>query len=363
MNKKIQLFLFLCFSFFLLFFLTFHPVFAVSALEGISTLREISLEKNETLTLPVTAFPSSAHISSVSFRSVNPSIVKVTAQGQLTALSQGRANLWITASDSQNPPNIFKKRIRIFVYDSRLPLHCPSLTDAPACIVHRGLADSAPENTIPAFRLAREKGARYVECDIQETKDGVLILSHDSSLSRMCGIEGEISSLTWSEIRRYPVKGGVNTSLYPSSHLPSLKSFLTFCNRSYLIPVIEIKSSVTEKGLNTLNRLLKYSTLNPVVISDNPQKLLFLRKINSTVHIQYIIARKLSSADFKFCQANQFDLSVMYRYTTLADIKKAHRYGIKVAVSLFKDTTIIKLFLSWGADYLTCCDVIDFSLL
>ena len=113
MNKKIQLFLFLCFSFFLLFFLTFHPVFAVSALEGISTLREISLEKNETLTLPVTAVPSSAHISSVSFRSVNPSIVKVTAQGQLTALSQGRANLWITASDSQNPPNIFKKRIRI----------------------------------------------------------------------------------------------------------------------------------------------------------------------------------------------------------------------------------------------------------
>lgn len=58
----------------------------------------------------------------------------------------------------------------------------------PAVIAHRGASYLAPEETRPAFLLARELGADYLEFDIQRTKDGVLIALHDDDLSRTTNV-------------------------------------------------------------------------------------------------------------------------------------------------------------------------------
>jgi glycerophosphoryl diester phosphodiesterase len=58
----------------------------------------------------------------------------------------------------------------------------------PAIIAHRGASYLAPEETRPAFLLARELGADYLEFDIQRTKDGVLIALHDDDLSRTTNV-------------------------------------------------------------------------------------------------------------------------------------------------------------------------------
>lgn len=51
-------------------------------------------------------------------------------------------------------------------------------------IAHRGASAYAPENTLPAYRLAIEQGADYVEQDLQVTRDGVLVCLHDVTLER-----------------------------------------------------------------------------------------------------------------------------------------------------------------------------------
>lgn len=58
----------------------------------------------------------------------------------------------------------------------------------PAIIAHRGASYLAPEETQPAFLLARELGADYLEFDIQRTKDGVLIALHDDDLRRTTNV-------------------------------------------------------------------------------------------------------------------------------------------------------------------------------
>lgn len=58
----------------------------------------------------------------------------------------------------------------------------------PAVIAHRGASYDAPEETIPAYTLARDLGADYLEMDIQRTKDGVLIALHDDTLERTTNI-------------------------------------------------------------------------------------------------------------------------------------------------------------------------------
>ena len=50
-------------------------------------------------------------------------------------------------------------------------------------IAHRGASAAAPENTIEAFRLARELGADWVELDARRTADGAVIVHHDADLA------------------------------------------------------------------------------------------------------------------------------------------------------------------------------------
>lgn len=53
----------------------------------------------------------------------------------------------------------------------------------PAVIAHRGASFDAPESTRPAYLLARELGADYLEMDLQRTRDGQSIALHDTHLN------------------------------------------------------------------------------------------------------------------------------------------------------------------------------------
>lgn len=68
-----------------------------------------------------------------------------------------------------------------------------------AC-AHRGDSSIYRENTIVAFESAIKSGAEVVEIDVRITKDGKVIVLHDSNLERLWGISKESTELTWEEI-------------------------------------------------------------------------------------------------------------------------------------------------------------------
>lgn len=102
-------------------------------------------------------------------------------------------------------------------------------------IAHRGLFDnagSAPENSIPAFKLAAEHGYG-IELDVQLTKDHKLVVFHDATLKRMCGIKKAVSQCTYEELQ--------NITLANSSvHIPLFRDVLAVVNENVPL-VIEIK--------------------------------------------------------------------------------------------------------------------------
>jgi len=59
----------------------------------------------------------------------------------------------------------------------------------PTLIAHRGASAYAPEHTLPAYQLALEQGADFVEPDLQITRDGVLVCLHDLTLERTTDVE------------------------------------------------------------------------------------------------------------------------------------------------------------------------------
>ena len=53
-----------------------------------------------------------------------------------------------------------------------------------AVIAHRGASHDAPENTLAAFRLARDMGADWFELDCHLSRDGLVVVSHDNEIGR-----------------------------------------------------------------------------------------------------------------------------------------------------------------------------------
>lgn len=68
-------------------------------------------------------------------------------------------------------------------------------------IAHRGASGYAPENTMAAFRKGFEMKADYIEIDVQMTKDGHLVVIHDTTVDRTTDGTGKVGSLTLEEIR------------------------------------------------------------------------------------------------------------------------------------------------------------------
>ena len=67
-------------------------------------------------------------------------------------------------------------------------------------IAHRGLHDGIPENSLAAFHRAVDKGYA-IECDVNLTKDGDIVVFHDESLSRMTGRSDQVWDHTLDELK------------------------------------------------------------------------------------------------------------------------------------------------------------------
>lgn len=111
-------------------------------------------------------------------------------------------------------------------------------------IAHRGYSADAPENTLPAYKLAKKMGFKYVECDVAFTSDGVAVLLHDEIIDRTSNGSGSLSSLTYAQVRSYDF-GSWKSSNYAGTLIPSFEEFILLCKNLALHPYIELKSTAT----------------------------------------------------------------------------------------------------------------------
>ena len=80
-------------------------------------------------------------------------------------------------------------------------------SDLPLAFAHRGGALEAPENTMAAFGHAVDLGYRYIETDIQATRDGVAVVFHDDDLIRLTGRPEAVADLSWDDLKHVRVAG------------------------------------------------------------------------------------------------------------------------------------------------------------
>lgn len=108
--------------------------------------------------------------------------------------------------------------------------------DAPVVFAHRGASAYAPENTLAAVDAADDLGIDWVENDVQRTRDGVLVVMHDTNLKRTTDVEElfperapwAVKDFTAAEIARLDAGSWFERS----SQEPAFRRWSSICTRS-----------------------------------------------------------------------------------------------------------------------------------
>jgi len=115
----------------------------------------------------------------------------------------------------------------------------------PLLFAHRGYSSRAPENTLPAFALAREEGIPGVELDVHLCATGEVVVIHDDKVDRTTDGTGEVSELTLDEIKKLDA-GSWKGAEFSGTRVPLLSEVFDLLGPDVIYD-IEIKSRSREK--------------------------------------------------------------------------------------------------------------------
>lgn len=183
---------------------------------------------------------------------------------------------------------------------------------------HRGASTSAPENTMPAMEAAVDQMADFAELDVQETRDGVLVLFHDSTLERI------------DELQQVDA-GGWYSEQYSGTRMPKLEDVIEYV-RGRMMLNIEIKyvgalSDLPEKVVDCIreNDFVEQC----VVTSTSLSYLKRVKAADSDIYTGYI----LSAAYGSYYEDDAIDfISLLSSSANRKLVERVHACGKEVHV-------------------------------
>ena len=147
-------------------------------------------------------------------------------------------------------------------------------------IAHRGFSGLYPENTMLAFKKAKEEGfCDGIELDVQLTKDLIPVIIHDEELERITDVKGLVKDFTYKEIRTF--NAGENEKI------PSLEEYLEFAKENNIYTNIELKNSILEYPSlekKTLNLIDKFNFKDSIIVSSfNYKSIAKIKTLDKTI--------------------------------------------------------------------------------
>lgn len=107
-------------------------------------------------------------------------------------------------------------------------------------IGHRGVPSLAQENSLAGAKTAYESGASMIENDIYITRDGVIVVMHDTTLDRTTNGSGNVESMTYAALQKIVID--VNKNL-PTEPIPTLEDYFKEFKGKDVQILVEIKTN------------------------------------------------------------------------------------------------------------------------
>lgn len=213
-----------------------------------------------------------------------------------------------------------------------------------AIVGHRGAPALAPENTLASFKAAIEAGADVVECDVRLTKDGVAVVFHDETLSRLFGVDKKVSETPYSELESLRLQGEA---------IPKLSHVLSFAaDRVGLL--VEVKEEGAEEAVAEAVKELGVEKW-VAVVSFSSRVLESFRKLLPAVPVGLIYAKPVPAVE----ECRRIGCDILLPHFRLATKKLAdfaHRAGLKVVAWTVNSEELAKKLYASAVDAMATDD-------
>jgi glycerophosphoryl diester phosphodiesterase len=161
-----------------------------------------------------------------------------------------------------------------------LPLSEISNSNCIYVAAHRGNSGEFPDNSIAAFRSAIEVGADMIELDVQYTKDGKIVVSHDNNIfDKKSNSKISFCDVDYQEIKNIAQNNSLSASLLSDC----LKEF-----QNQIYAIIEMKPFFNENNINVLIKIVDILkdfsfSQNVVIASFDIENIKFIKQNNPTI--------------------------------------------------------------------------------
>ena len=227
---------------------------------------------------------------------------------------------------------------------------------------HRGGRIEYDENTISAFEASYKAGYRGYETDIRMTKDGKLVILHDSNLTRTTDTEGGVEEMTEAQIRKALTKKGHRVMF--------LDELMDWLDSKGDVTYVEFELKTSPVNLYPEERLREYcDKLYERVMRNKPagatylftssdyRGLRYLQQKHPGVQMLLITGKPCNDETIALCKAMGIDrLGATMDGTSRSAVKKAHEQGLIVSLWPGQSTADAMLGVYLGADFL-CTDI------
>ena len=227
---------------------------------------------------------------------------------------------------------------------------------------HRGGRMEYDENTLSAFEASYQKGYRGYETDVRMTKDGQLVILHDTDLKRTTNMTGRVEEMTAAEIRKAETKKG-HKVLFLDELMDWIDSkgditYVEFELKSKpveLYPTERLHEYVDKLYARTMKNKPEAATY--LFTSSDYRGLRYLQEKYSAENLLLITSKPVCDETIKLCTTLGITrLGATMDGTSRKAVKKAHEKGLIVSLWPGSNTDDAVLGVYLGADFL-CTDV------
>lgn len=224
----------------------------------------------------------------------------------------------------------------------------------PYYFAHRGACAYAPENTIEAFQLALEQGARLIEFDVKLTADRQVAVIHDQTVDRTTDGKGKVNQLTMAELKRLDA-GAWFGEKFRGVRIASLDEVFEHLGKKlYMNVELTNYSSPLDGLVDGVASLVKHHGLEKHVIFSSfyPTNLIRAhRLLPGTPRGQLSLPRK--AGWWQRIWSAVIDVQADHPYTsdvTMESVSKSHERGRLVHAWTVNDSKEMKRLCSLGVD-------------
>ena len=214
---------------------------------------------------------------------------------------------------------------------------------------HRGESTNHPENTMSAFEGAKEVEADWIELDVQQTKDRQIIVSHDSNLARVTGVNKDIIDMTYDEISKLDA-GSFFNEKFKGERIPLLEDVLKFAKENNMKLNIELKPVGKEIDFEkqVIELIKKYEFEKQCVVTSMVYNVLEnTKKIDPNIQTLYVMTIAIGDIT-ELEYADSFSVEEMNANEEL--LNKVHKEGKKLFVWTVNNEDNINSMIDLGVD-------------